>query len=254
MAKEEKQETSELEKALDESLDTLQKAAEGTETISKVAKKDKKDEDEDAKGEEKKEDEDAKGEKKEEDEDAKGKKKEEDEDAKGEKKEESDDEDEAAKKEGYRKSTQDNLAKSESVSNAIEVSKFLDGIVKSFGEMLGDMRYRLSKLEKSNKALAGGIVKAFSAQNDMVKSLSEEIGSFGGRPLPRKSVDGKFIEKSFRNDEKGQKNSLSKSQIAEKMVELECSNKIPYGTTTKFEMSGEMSKSVESLVLGESKE
>jgi len=283
MADKKEEVKSELEKALDESLATLQKAASGdVETISKSAKKD---EDEDAKGDKKlppfmKKDEDKKDEDKKEDEDVKGKKDEEeihgadsdldkkdskgdkkddeDEDAKGKKDEEVDEEDEDKKKVGYRKSVEDTLAKSETVSNAIEVSKFLRDLVKSQSEVLGDVVYRMRRLEKSNAALGEALAKSQSAQNDMLKSMNEQVESFGAAPRPRKAISGpaETIAKSFRNDapKAGDANELSKSEISSKLADLEMGSKVPYGTTARYETTGEMSKSVEKLVIGETKE
>jgi hypothetical protein len=262
MAKEVKadEKTSELEKALDESLNELQKAA-GDDTLSK-SKKD--DEDESAKGDKKppflkKKDEDKdEDEPKKEDEDAKGdeKKKDDDESAKGDKKDE-EDEDEKAMKGGYRKSVEETLTKSASVANAVEVSKFLREIVKSLADINGELIHRVRRLEKSQTAFHAALAKSQGAQNDMLKSFGEQVEQIGGRPAARKSVDGRTIstlEKGFRNDEKkSEGQDLTKSEVASKIADLEMSNKVPMGTTSKYEMTGVMSKSVESMVLGESK-
>ncbi len=241
-----------LEKALDESLDALTKAA-TDETISKAGKSDeKKDEPEEAKGDKpaflKK-----KGDKKD---DADG---DEDEDAKGDKKDEKDEEDEAMRG-GYRKSVEDDITKSETVANAIEVSKFLRDFVKSVSEVMGDMKHRIACLEKSNRALAGAVLESGKSQVEVIKSMNSDIATLGGRPLPRKALEVSkvaTIEKGFRNDEKtaegGDKN-LSKSQVSDRLAALEMERKVPYGTTTKFEMTGEMHKSFESLVYGEPKQ
>jgi hypothetical protein len=260
-------EKTDLEKALDESLEELQKAADG-ETISKAAK-----EEEEAKGdkklppfmkkkgdekdEDKKEDEDAKGDKKDEDEEAKGDKKD-DEEAKGDKKEEEDakgdkkdeDDDEEAMRGGYRKSVEENLHKSEAVQNAVEVSKFLRELTKSQAEIIGDLSYRIRRMEKSQKALADALVKSQTAQAEVIKSLGSGVALASRQPLPRKSIPaGATIEKSFRNNEKGEEVTLSKAQVSDRLCKLECEQKVPMGTTTRYEMTGELAKSHEKMVM-----
>lgn len=231
-----------LEKALDESLDILAKAAK-----SEESEESKGDESEEAKGDKpaflKKDD------KKDEPEDAKGDKKEdEDDEMKGEKKE---DEDEKSMRDGRKAAAHEALSKSETVSNAIEVSKFLREIVKSLADMNGELVHRVSRLEKSQAAFQDALAKSQSAQADVIKSFGADIAVAAKAPLPRKGVDAKdvkTIEKSMRNDEKGEEKTLSKSQIAEKLCSLEISGKVPYNTTAKFESTGELSKSFESLV------
>jgi hypothetical protein len=156
-----------------------------------------------------------------------------------------------------KKSVEETLTKSETVQNGIEVSKFLNELVKSLADLVGEQNYRIARLEKSNKALGEALVKSFGAQSDIIKSFGENIQVMGSRALPRKAVDGKSVttlEKGFRNDPKAAAASgtqeLTKSEIASKMADLEIGGKLPAGTTSKFEMTGEMSKSVESLVLG----
>lgn len=238
-----------LEKALDESLDVLAKAAK-----SEEADEAKGDESEEAKGDKpaflkKKDDKDGDEDKKKESEDAKGdEKKDEDDEMKGEKKE---DEDEKSMRDGRKAAAHETLSKSETVSNAIEVSKFLREIVKSLADMNGELLHRISRLEKSQAAFQDALAKSQSAQADVIKSFGADIAVAAKAPLPRKGVDAKdvkTIEKSMRNDEKGEEQKLSKSQIAEKLCTLEIGGKVPYNTTAKFEATGELSKSFESLV------
>ena len=233
---------SELEKALDESLEDLQKAAAGEETISKAAKSEEKEEEE-VKGEKpaflKK-----KGEKDEKKDEG------EDEDAKGDKKDEEKDEDEETMRGGVHKSVEETLSKSESVSGAIEVSKFLRELVKSQAEVLGDVMHRVRKLEKSNKALAEALVKSQTVQVEVLKSIGSGVVAASRQPLPRKSISaGATIEKSFRNNEGTDENKLSKSQVADRLSDLEIGLKVPMGTTSRYEMTGELSKSFEKLVM-----
>ena len=223
-------------------------------------KKNKKDEDEDE-DDEKKDDEDAKGDKKgDDDEDAKGDKpafmkkdkkdedddeKKDDEDEKGDKKE---DEDEKSMREGHKAAAKNSLTKSETVSNAIEVSKFLREIVKAQADMIGELSFRTRRLEKSIESLGAALVKSQAASNDMIKSFGSDIVTLGRAPLPRKGMtDASAISKSFRG-EGDEKVSLSKSQIADKLCELEMAGKIPMNTTTKFEATGELHKSFAALV------
>ncbi len=225
-----------LEKALDESLDALTKAA-ADENILKAES------DADAEEEPKPEPEEMKGEEKDEE---KEEEKKEDEDMKGDEKKDEEDE---AMKGGYQKSVENDLTKSETVSNAIEVSKFLRDLTKSLSEVVGDLKHRVVKLEKSNRALTDALVKANEAQVSVIKSMGEDISHFGGRPLPRKSVENSkvpTIEKGFRNNEEGE--SLSKGQVAERLAALEMESKVPIGTTTRFEMTGDLQKSFEKLV------
>ena len=248
-----KNEKTDLEKALDESLEELQKAADGEE-ISKAAeseevkgekpaflkkkeeKDEKEDEDKDAKGDEKDEQAEPDGDEKE---DAKGDKKDEDKD---------EDEDEEAMRGGYRKSAEDTLSKSDSVHNAIEVSKFLRELVKSQAEILGDVLHRVRRMEKSSRVLAQALVKSQQAQADVIKSFGSDMTVLGKTPLPRKSVAVASIEKSFRNNEGGDVATLTKSEIATRLAELECQGKAPMGSTTKFEMGGELHKSLQKMV------
>ena len=248
-------EKTDLEKALDGALIALQKAA-GTNTLEKSEKKD--DEREEVKGEEPFKGASGKGDG---DEKKSGKGSAESEDAKG----DEDPEDKKAKEEGYRKSIETDLTKSAAVKNAVEVSKFLGEFIKSMSEIVGDMKNSISglkgevsSLKKSNAVLAEALVKSFETQNDMTKSLASEINTLGGRPVARKAIPtGAKVEvltKSQRGDEEGSegKADLSKSQIADKLANLEMSNKVPLGTTSKFEAAGVMSKSVEGLVFGQS--
>ncbi len=234
-----------LEKALDESLDVLAKAAKGEE-----AEEAKGDESEESKGDKKppfmKKDDD-KDDKKE-SEDAKGDEKKDDEDAKGDKEDES----EKSMRDGRKAAATESLSKSETVSNAIEVSKFLREVVKSLGDMQGDLVHEIRSLRKENAEFKVALAKSQSAQADIIKSFGADIAIAAKSPLPRKGVDAKgvtTIEKSMRNDEKGEgKDTLSKSQIADKLCNLEISGKVPYNTTAKFEATGELSKSFEPLV------
>jgi hypothetical protein len=249
-----------LEKALDESLDALAKSAEGGE--AEDAKGDKA-EDEDAKGDKpaflKKDDDKKDDKKKDEDEDAKGDKKE-PEEAKSDKKEDvekkDEDEDEKSMRDGHKTAVHATLTKSETVSNAIEVSKFLREVVKSLSDVIGEQNYRLRKLEKSNASFRDALVKSQGAQNDILKSFGSDVAIAAKAPLARKGLDAKTvstIEKSFRNDEvKGSgaegEMDLTKSQIAEKLCDLEIGGKVPHGTTTKFEATGELNKSFAKLI------
>jgi hypothetical protein len=242
-------EKTDLEKALDGALIDLKKAASG-DTLEKSGKKDE--EKEEAKGEEPFKGADGKGDG---DEKESGKGSAETDDSKG----DDEDEDEKARKEGYRKGVENDLTKSAAVKTAVEVSKFLGEFVKSMSEIVGDMKNEISALKKSNVALSGALVKSFESQNEITKSFASELATFGGRPLARKTVPaGAKIEtlaKSTRADEEtgveGQ-GDLSKSQIAGKLADLEMTNKVPMGTTSKFEAAGIMSKAVEGLVFGKS--
>lgn len=239
-----KDEKNDLEKALDGALADLQKAA-GSADLEKSEKKD--DEKEESKA--------APFEKKDE------KKDDEKEDAKGD--EEESDEDKKAQKEGYRKSVETDLTKSAPVKNAVEVSKFLGEIVKSLGEFCGDLKNsnsllvkRVAALEKSNAAMADALVKSFSTSNEITKSLAGELAVLGGRPMARKSIPAgvkiETLTKSARGDEEAAKGGdLTKSQIATKLADLEMTNKVPLGTTSRYEAAGLMNKSVEALVFGE---
>jgi hypothetical protein len=272
MAKENgvKIEKGDLAKALDTALADLQKAAKGDD----LTKSEKKDDDEtedlvdnpEGKGEgtgKKGKDADWKGKagKGDGDEKESGKGSAETDDSKG-----GEDADEQAKRDGYRKGVENGLTKSDAVKNAVEVSKFLSEFVKSMAEIMGDLKNsnsaltkRIASLEKSNAAFADALVKSFAASNDITKSLSEEIGAFGGRPMARKSIPStvkvEVIEKSQRgNEEGGQRSELSKSEIAGKLADLEMKNAVPLGTTSRYEAAGLLSKSVEEMVFGKSAE
>lgn len=240
-----------LEKALDASLDELSKAAKCEE--SEEAKGDKAEDAEESKGDKKppfmKKDGDKDDEKKE-SEDAKGDKKdEEDEDAKGEKEE---DESEKSMRDGRKAAATETISKSETVSNAIEVSKFLREVVKSLGDMHGELVHEVRTLRKENAEFKVALAKSQAAQADLIKSFGADVAAAAKAPLPRKGVDAaavKTLEKGFRGEGKDEKeSSLTKSQVAEKLATLEIEHKVPMGTTSKFETTGELHKSLESLV------
>lgn len=171
-------------------------------------------------------------------------------------------EEEEALKAGRIKGATDTLVKSEAVKNSVEVSKFLAEIVKSIGEMVGEINHRLAAVEKSQGAFAAGFVKSVGAQNEMIKSMAEQIEEFGSAPLLRKSLPSGAVlskPKPFRTDlakstEGGEPIELSKSQIADRLCTLEIGGKVPVGTTAKFEVTGQLSKGLEDLVQTEPKE
>lgn len=254
MAEKNETEKVDLEKALDESLGALQKAASGKE----IAKSEK-DEKEDVKGEAPNKGASGKGEGDEkeakktafaEKEDVKGEEKHEDEDAKGDKDE---DEEMKAMKAGCEKSVEQTLTKSDEAKNAVEVSKFLRDFVKSMGEIVGGLKHENLMMRRQIAALGDALVKSQSAQAEMLKSMNADLQTIGGRPLPRKSVHVATIEKSMRGNEGGEKVELTKAQVAQKLCDMEIAGKIPNGTTSKYEMTGELHKSLEGLVFGESK-
>lgn len=262
-------EKTDLEKALDGALADLSKAAgeiskgegghapwkgEGEEAHGGEADEEKKREDEEKK---KKEAEDLKAKEKEK-EDMKAKEGY----NKGGKKEEEDihgstqdfgGRDEKSLRAGIRAEVMEDLRKAKTVENAVEVSPFLRDLVKSIGEMMGDFAYRIRTMEKSNAAFAQALAKSHVAQAEMLKSMSAEVSTASGRPLPRKAVDARGIatmEKAFRGggDDKPQ---LSKAQVSDKLANLELEGKVPFNSTAKFESTGQMTKAVEALVLGE---
>jgi hypothetical protein len=252
--------TGDLEKALDESLEALAKSAgEAEEAKGEKCEKDEKKEPEEAKGAKpdflKK-----KGEKDEESDEEKAKK--EQEDGKGDEKkpeaeeakadEKGEDEDEKSMRDGRKAAAHEILSKSETVANAIEVSKFLREVVKSLADMNGELLHRVSRLEKSQAQFQGALVKSQSAQADLIKSFGADAKIAAKAPLARKGVDARdaaTIEKSFRGDDKAADGlSLTKSQIAERLCDLEISGKVPLHTTSKFEMNGSLDKSFEGLV------
>lgn len=238
-----------LEKALDESLADLAKAAQGEE--AEEAKGEKSEEAEEAKGDKKPPfmkkdgDEDEDDEKKKESEDAKG---DESEEAKGEKEE---DESEKSMREGRKAAATETIAKSETVANAIEVSKFLREVVKSLGDMHGELVHEVRTLRKENAEFKVALAKSQQAQADIIKSFGADVSAAAKTALPRKGVDAaavKTLEKGFRNDGGKDEKTLSKSQVAEKLASLEIEHKVPLGTTSKFETTGELHKSLEPLV------
>jgi hypothetical protein len=251
MAEKTETEKTDLEKALDESLGALQKAASGKELSKSEEKEEVKGEapNKGASGKGDGDEEKAKKTASAEKEDMKGEaKKDEDDDVKGEKDEEE------AMKAGCEKSVTDSLTKSEEAKNAVEVSKFLRDFVKSIGEIVGGLKNENLKMRRQIASLGDALAKSQAAQNDLIKSMNADLQTIGGRPLPRKSVPVASIEKSMRGNEGSEgKMELSKSQVAQKLCEMEIAGKIPNGTTSKYEMTGELHKSLEGLVFGESK-
>lgn len=141
-------------------------------------------------------------------------------------------EEDGEEEEEYEKSLEDELKSNDSVRKALEVSEFLDELVKSISTVIEGQRSEISKSIKStdshNELLAksfAGIVKSQKAvldtQTRLMKSMGDltaRIDTLESQPMTRKSVpSAKALEKSFEASS-GQK--ASKQETMSKSMAL----------------------------------
>lgn len=247
-----------LEQELDNSISELEKSLSGDTAKSEEelakAKKEKKEEEEkeeekeegeegdekETKGCKEEESEETKGSKKEEeeeDEETKGSKEDDDEETKGSEKEEE------VKGKKLGKSVEESLKSNAEAKNALEVSDFLSLLVKSLSEKIEHLEGEISSLRKSSEGFKDAMVKSMRANAEFTKSLGDTIENFGDEPKAIKSK-GKSLEKAFRGNTEEGAVEMSKSQINDKLVNLEVEGKIPAGSVSRFEVSGLMSEEV----------
>ena len=141
--------------------------------------------------------------------------------------------------EEYEKSLEKELSSNNSVRKALEVSEFLQELVKSLDKVIADNTNSISKsfkesYESSNGLLAKsveGIIKSQRAvletQAELLKSvraLNKRVQSLESQPVVRKSVASKntqVVEKSFKasaGDKPQPSTTLTKSQASAKLT------------------------------------
>lgn len=150
---------------------------------------------------------------------------------------EADDEDEheeGEEEEETEKSLEDHMRSDDNVKKALEVSEFLDSLVKSLSETIQDQREDLNKsleaqeqhnelLAKSFKGIAESqkvVLQTSAGLLKSVDSLSSRIKKIERQPKTRKSMpSAKAIEKSF-NTEDTNSGSEQNSQKLDKSMAL----------------------------------
>jgi cobalamin biosynthesis protein CobT len=152
--------------------------------------------------------------------------------------EDSEGEEDADQDEEYQKSLADELSSNSSVRKALEVSEFLQELVKSLDKVVSTNTENIRKsfkesYEFSNGLLAKsveGIVKAQRAvletQAELLKSvraLNKRVKALESQPVVRKSVasNAQVVEKSFKasvGDKPQANNTLTKSQASAKLL------------------------------------
>lgn len=157
------------------------------------------------------------------------------------------------------KSLEDQLKSNDSVRKALEVSEFLDTLVKGISSHINASKDVLSKsvdaTNQANEMLAKsfqGIAKSqrvvLETQAELVKSvraISKRLKAIESQPVVRKSVaDAKTIEKSFvqsAGSVQDTSNQLSKSQISGRLsAEIEKGNMSLTQDLLAFEAMGDV--------------
>lgn len=133
------------------------------------------------------------------------------------------------------KSLEEELNSNESVRKALEVSEFLQELVKGISTVIGAQGQELKKSMEANNEHSTLIAKSFEGivksqrvvleaqaeMNKSIRSLSKRLKTLEGQPVVRKSVDNvKAINKSFEASlgAKPTAPKLSKSEAVSKLV------------------------------------
>jgi hypothetical protein len=126
--------------------------------------------------------------------------------------EEQEDTGEEEEEEEYEKSLEKDMKGNEGVRKALEVSEFLDELVKSMSKIIEGQRSDIVKsiesTDSSNQLLAKSFTGIAKSQKTVLetqvklmksmRSLTDRIGTLESQPLTRKSLSGaKAVEKSF---------------------------------------------------------
>lgn len=123
------------------------------------------------------------------------------------------------------KSFADTAAESDNVRKAIDVSDFLSDLVYTIAEHTDSLTESVEKSldgfvyqQRFNQAMAS----AMKQMGELIKGLSEQVQGIGKQPAAtRKSdVSATVVEKSFANANPASNDTLSKSQIAAKLMTL----------------------------------
>lgn len=154
------------------------------------------------------------------------------------------------------KSLEDNLKGNDSVKKALEVSEFLDQLVKGISGDLQLQRNELSKsiastgqatelLAKSFEGIAKSQRVVLETQVELLKSvrtLSSRIQKLEAQPQVRKSVatatQAQVLEKSFGGSGSAANTGLSKSQISAKLFQGVQEGKVTQDELFAFESLG----------------
>lgn len=171
--------------------------------------------------------------------------------------------------EDYKDITDDGVQKSfktslteddDTIEKALEVSDFLDTLVDTLTESIDGFNSELRKslgqndtIIKSLKTTAE-VTKALAEEvkenRDLIKSLQNSIEEWANQPIGRRSVlnkrDLKTINKSQGDNNKGE--TLTKSQILDKLVEASLENKIDPIWVTKFETGAILPDSIQKAI------
>lgn len=130
----------------------------------------------------------------------------------------------AKSKKKAKKSFADELVESEQVAKAIDVSDFLEELVYKIAEGHDGLSHEVAKSTRFASYQQGfnvGLAKAMSELGTLVKSLVEKVEVIGKEPATVRKSDLQVVEKSFAQGEKAAEQTLSKSQIASKLLELQ---------------------------------
>jgi hypothetical protein len=160
----------------------------------------------------------------------------------GDKDNDSEGEEDEEEDEEVEKSLQSDMQKNGDVKKALEVSEFLNQLVKSISNVLGvhteDLQKSMQSTEHSNELLAKSLLGMTKAHQTIMKSQSElhksileinkRLGAIEHQPMVRKSVasTAQPIEKSFdlsggnpATSQQSPSTTLSKSQMSAKLMD-----------------------------------
>lgn len=128
-------------------------------------------------------------------------------------------------KKSAKKSFTDDMLEQEPIKKAVDVSDFLESVVIQLGEYTDSLRSDIAK----SQAFAGyqqqfniGLAQAMSELGKGLTVLAEKVEAMGKTPAAVRKSDqsAAAIEKSFAGGDSKQNNTLTKSQMANKLFEL----------------------------------
>lgn len=159
-----------------------------------------------------------------------------------------------AMKGDVQKSFLDHAQEAPAVSQGFEVSEFLAGFAGVMHKSLMSMEERIT-----DRVLTA-VASSAAEQNSVQKSMAEALGSLGevlsihGQRLeqieasPARGPKSTVVEKSLNGAE--QTETLTKSQIGERLFDLFQKSQVTQNDLLKFDATGEMSPEVAKKVLG----
>lgn len=218
-----------LEKALNDSMDELLKAADVVQEEEEIII----DEDELMKA--LKDDEDDEDEEKIEKEEKKEEKKEEEED---------DDDEDDEEEEDAEKSFYNQLREDEEIETAMEVSDFLDSLVKSIGKHLDGIDGKISKAQNFDTVMAKSFLnlgKVVGAISEKVTSMEKQIETIATSPVGRKGV---VSQKEIETITKGSTNegvNITRGDVVEYLVKGVEAGELSPIEVTKYETTSQLS-------------